>query len=175
MESLRLLFKRMRKNDFNYLLDYLSDAAHTKFLPLEKPYPVEEVKTYLRNRLKHWETYGFGVYMLSLKSTGEAVGYRGFERYKGTEFIDIRYGLASGFQGSGLALEAANACMHEAFTELRTPVLYGAAVPENTAAISILKKMGMTPCNDVDVYGDVVDYFSIQREDYMVSVCSLPE
>ncbi len=157
----------MRGDDFDYLMHFLSDPAHTKYLPLEKPYPEEEVKTYLDNRLKHWEAHGFGVYMLSLKSTGEAVGYCGFERFRETEFIDIRYGLANRFQGSGLALEAAKACMHEAFTKRRSPILYGAAAPENTASLSILKKLGMTPCSDVDFYGDVVDYFSIQREDYM--------
>ncbi len=167
MESSRLLLKKMRRDDFDYLLYFLSDPAHTKYLPLGKPYPEEEVKTYLDNRLKHWDAHGFGVYMLVLKSTGGTVGYCGFERFKETEFIDIRYGLASRLQGRGLALEAARACMHEAFTKRREPVLYGAAVPENTASLSILKKLGMTPCTDADAYGDVVNYFSIKREDYL--------
>ncbi|MCP4687287.1 MAG: GNAT family N-acetyltransferase [Desulfobacterales bacterium] len=162
-----MLFKRMREDDFEYLLHYLSNPAHTIFLPLEKPYPENEVRTYLDNRVKHWEKFGFGVYMLSLKSTGETVGYCGLERFKETEFIDIRYGLANEFWGRGLALEAAKAVIHEAFVERGTPVLYGAAVPDNASSVSILKKLGMTPCDDVDFYGDVVDYFSIQRTDYL--------
>lgn len=156
----------MRADDFDFLLRFLSDPVHTKYLPLGKPYPEDEVKNYLDNRLKHWEKYGFGVYMLTLESTGEKVGYCGFEHYKETDFIDIRYGLECRFQGRGLALEAARACMREMFAERRATVLHGAAMPGNTASASILVKLGMTPCDDADVYGDVVDYYSIHESDY---------
>lgn len=162
LESPRLLFKEIQSTDFDFLYQFHSDAKQTQYLPLEKPYPKKEVEQLLKNRIKHWKTHGFGTYILFLKTTQTPIGYCGLEYVKDTEYIDIRYGIVKEQGGKGLAAEAASHCLQWGFSELKLPIIYGAAVPENKPSVAILKKLGMTPAQDVFFYGDVVDYFSIK-------------
>ena len=148
-------------SDLNFFRTYLSDPVLTRFLPNEAPYPEEMIAAYLENRIAHWETYGFGSYLLGLGS--KIVGYAGLEFVRDTSYIDLRYGLIREVWGRGLALEAARVCLEEGFRRGLAETLYGAAMPENEASIAILKKVGMKPC-EVDLYGDEVEHFCIADE-----------
>ncbi len=120
------------------------------------------ITAYLHNRITHWDVHGFGSYLLRLDE--EVVGYGGLELVPNTSYIDLRYGLIQAVWGRGLAVEAARACLAEGFQLGLAKTLYGAAVPENTASLAVLKKVGMTPC-DVDLYGDEVLNFCLSASE----------
>jgi ribosomal-protein-alanine N-acetyltransferase len=93
IESSRLKLNAINSNDIDFLCQYYTDPELTKFLPSGKPYKKNKVVELLNNRIKHWNKHHFGTYLLSLKSSGEIIGYCGLEYVKDTEFIDIRYGV----------------------------------------------------------------------------------
>ena len=117
------------------------------------------IAAYLQSRIAHWETHGFGSYLLTLNS--QTVGYAGLEFVPDTPYIDLRYGLVREVWGRGLAVEAAQACLAEGFRRELAETLYGAAMLENEASVAVLKKVGMKPC-EVDLYGDGVVSFYIR-------------
>jgi len=67
----------------------------------------------------------------------------------------------------GYAFEAASFCLTYGFNTLGLSVVYGAAVTENYASIHVLKKTGMKPDPTFDCYGDVVDPYSINKQDFL--------
>ncbi len=159
-----LILNQITENDFNFAKFYLSDPERTRFLPLEKPYPEDEVQKWLANKLLHWEKHNFGSFIIQEKESRENIGFCGLEYARDTDFIDIRYGLIQDSWGKGYAFEAAFFCINEfGFEFLNLDVIYGAAVPENLASIYILKKLGMTPDSKFNCYGNVVDPYSIRK------------
>ena len=161
-ESPRLTYRKPAPEDLDFFRAYLCDPVLTRFLPNEGPYPEEMIVAYLQSRIAHWETHGFGSYLLDLDS--KTVGYCGLEFVRDTPYIDLRYGLLQAVWGRGLALEAARACLAEGFGSGLVRTLYGAAMPENKASIAVLKKIGMKPC-DVDLYGDEVVHLCVSANE----------
>ena len=160
LERPHLIYRKPTPDDLDFFRTYLSNPVLTRFLPNEGPYPEAMIATYLQNRIAHWETHGFGSYLLTLNS--QTVGYAGLEFVKGTSYIDLRYGLIQEVRGRGLALEAARACLAEGFRRGLAETFYGAVVPENKASIAVLKKVGMEP-SKVDLYGADVLHFCISQ------------
>ena len=162
-ESERLIYSPVSRTDIDFIMSYLSDPVQTRYLPNGAPYPDGLAIEWAAKRILHWETHGFGTYILTDKKSGEKIGFCGLEYAKGTRFIDIRYGLVQDAWGKGLAFEAGTACIQHGFSCLDLDTIYGAAVPENIPSSVILKKLGMTTDSDFIVYGDTVDTFSIKK------------
>ena len=163
-QSKRFYYKKVQPDDIDFITKFLSDPVLTRYLPLKRPYLKKEIENYLAGRISHWQTHGFGLYILILKSTDRKAGYCGLEYVGDTESIDIRYGILPDYSGKGMIQEAAHGLLEYGFNHLNLPVIYGAAIPENRASIKILKKIGMKPNHDADFYGDVVEYYSIQNK-----------
>ncbi|MCP4115081.1 MAG: GNAT family N-acetyltransferase [Desulfobacteraceae bacterium] len=161
MQTDRLILAPISANDHGFMAEFLSDSMLTRYLPKGGPYTGPEIEEYMAARFEHWETHGFGNFMLRKKSSGVTVGYAGLEHARGTAFVDIRYGIVQGHCGNGFALEAARAVAGYGFTVLGLTTLYGAAVPENEASLAVLRKIGMALDPAFDCYGDVVIPFSI--------------
>ena len=161
-----LTFRIIRNSDSEFVKNYLSDVETTKYLPLERPYNENEAKEWINIRLTHWKIHKFGMFILSDHRQVEPIGYCGLEYVKDTELVDIRYGLITKMWGKGYAFKAALAILTYGFTALNLHTIYGAAVDENAPSISILTKLGMKPDATFDVYGDVVNPYSISRENF---------
>lgn len=142
----------------------MSDPERTRFLPLERPYPEDRIYEWLRDRLLHWERHDFGTFMVREKGSEENIGYCGLEYVKKFAFIDVLYGLVQDRWGKGYAFEAASFCVKYGFEALKLETIYGAAIPENTASIHILKKIGMKPDSRFDCYGDMLESYSIKKD-----------
>ena len=162
--SERLAFRRPTAEDGGFWHNYLSDPDRTRFLRLGRPYTADEADTYLERRFEHWREHGFGTYVLSKRGSDTPIGYCGLEYFDGAH-VDVRYGLMQSAWGRGLAHEAAVRCVRLGFESLDLVEIYGVALPGNGASIAILKRLGMTPTQELDVYGDEVQYFVLRRED----------
>ena len=166
LQSKRLNLKPIVEGDYNFVRFYLSDPERTRFLPLEKPYPEKEAKEWFTNRILHWEKNDFGNFVLQEKESKEVIGFCGLEYARETDFIDIRYGLIQDTWGKGYAFEAASCCIKYGFEILGLEIIYGAAVPENYSSIHILKKIGMKPDSKFNCYGNVVEPYSINKNEF---------
>ncbi len=167
IESARLVLKRVQEEDFEFLQSFLSVPEHTRFLPMRGPYPMEQVQKFYIDRTEHWKKYHFGTYILHWKSSNQKIGYCGLEHTRGTECIQVLYGVTQSQWQQGIATEAAWQSIQLGFQKLDLPIIYGVVVPQNVASVNIFKKLGMTPDNTVDFYGKDVDYYSISQEKYL--------
>ncbi len=166
LSSERLIFREITGKDLGFISFFLSDNTRTRYLTLERPYTAQEASSWLSDRLHHWQKFRFGIFVLSLKESADALGYCGLEHTKGSSFIDLRYGLIEDFWGKGYGYEAAIRMVRFGFEQLGLDTIYGAAVPDNLGSIHIFKKIGMSRDESFDCYGDVVEPYSITGSQY---------
>ncbi len=155
LQSKRLILNQIGDNDLAFIHHYLSDSQRTQYLPLGKPYPEDKANKWFKNRILHWKNNNFGTFIVYEKDSNNCIGFCGLEYVMDSQLIDIRYGLIQNSWGKGYAFEAAQFCITYGFETLKLDVIYGAAVPENTASLHILKKVGMKPDLAFNCYGNV--------------------
>lgn len=161
--SKNLYYREISQDDYDFIKLYLSNQKTTRFLPLGRPYSEKETLKWFSARIEHWKKHNFGTFILMKKTTDEKIGFCGLEHALGSEFIDIRYSLVESVWGKGYAFEAASNLIKYGFENLNLSVIYGAAVAENYPSVSILKKTGMEPDENFNVYKSGVSTFSIKK------------
>lgn len=162
----RLILRQIVDEDLSFIQYFLADKELSKYLPLDRPYNLDESLKWFQGRIEHWCKYQFGTFILFDKESNKRLGYCGIEHIRESQFIDIRYGVDIPFWGKGYAYEAANSALAYGFSSLNLNKIYGAAVPGNMASIGLLKKLGMSEDAEFSVYGEDVTHFSVAIEYY---------
>jgi len=106
---------------------------------------------YLARNLRHWELYGFGIWILREQQSAEVIG-RAVLRHlvvEGVDEIEVGYALFPAFWGRGLATEVTAACLGLARERLRVPGIVAITAPANIASQRVLIKNGLTYDRDV--------------------------
>jgi ribosomal-protein-alanine N-acetyltransferase len=110
---------------------------------------------YLSRNLRHWQEFGFGVWMLREIEGAEIVG-RAILRHldlEGVDEVEIGFALYSKLWGRGLATEIGEACVAVARRELGIQSLVGITTLHNHASQRVLAKLGLAREREVDVEG----------------------
>lgn len=92
---------------------------------------------------------GFGFAAVELASTGECLGFAGFnatdlEPHLPPGAIEIGWRLAPEHWGKGYASEAAAAWLEYGFTSLQLDEIVSFAVAENIRSTAVMRRIGMT-------------------------------
>jgi ribosomal-protein-alanine N-acetyltransferase len=106
---------------------------------------------YLDRHLVHWDTHGFGFWMLTDLATGAAAGLAGLRHLplEGVDEVELGYGFLPAFWGRGLATEIAGVCAHHAFATLMLPSVVALTLDANVASQHVLRKVGLAFERDV--------------------------
>ncbi len=167
MDTERLYFTIISPEDRDFFSLYYSSALLTKYLPKGAPYNTEEIEILLQNRLNHWNTFGFGTYILRLKADSAPIGYCGLEHAYESEMVDIRYGIIDQYWNNGFGFEAARKIRDHGFNTLGIKQIFGAAKHKNLPSLRILEKLGMIPFNGAQFFNDSsLQFYRITRQQY---------
>lgn len=143
LETERLFLRTWTLADAPKLFEICGDANVMKYLGTGEPYEtLEQAEEFLRWAENYQTENGFCRWAILLKENQEIIGSCGFARPHGTEEIELGYLIARGFWGKGLATEAANACLHYGFEQLRFNEVIAITDLENTASHRVLEKIG---------------------------------
>jgi RimJ/RimL family protein N-acetyltransferase len=104
-----------------------------------------ETREFLEESLAHWRRYGFGVYMMTLRDTGEFAGRVAIRHAEivGRDEVELAWQLPSGLWGRGLATEAARALLVIAFDVLALPDVVAFTRSYNQRSRRVMEKLGM--------------------------------
>lgn len=143
IETSRLLLREMNEDDFSNLCTILQDEE--VMYAYEHAFSDEEVEAWLNNQLKRYDKYGFGLWAVILKETGQFIGQTGLsmQPYNDLEILEIGYLFAKKFWHKGYATEAAKACKDYAFDQLNQREVYSIIRDTNIASINVAKRNGM--------------------------------
>ena len=104
---------------------------------------------------KHQEKYGYTLWAVELKDTGELIGFTGLNNIDWdshfTPAIEIGWRLGSQYWGNkGYATESAKAALEYGFKQCHLKEIVSFTVPANIRSIRVMEKIGLKR----DVNGD---------------------
>ncbi len=137
----RLILREFKAEDAKDLLAVFSDDYARRFYP-EMTTEAAAAEWVGRN-LERYAEYGFGLWAIFEKSTGRLIGDCGptWQNAGGPAILEIGYHIAPDRRGHGFALEAAQACLANAFASTSEPEIGSIVAPENSASISVARRL----------------------------------
>lgn len=154
LETERLILRPMLASDF--------DALHLIFTDLRvmatfdhDPVTREQMERWLKRNLAHQEEFGYGLFSVLLKDTGEFIGDCGLEQMEvdNMKIAELGYDFRSDFWNRGYATEAAVAVRDYAFDVLHLPELISLIRVGNQASRRVAEKIGMRLAEEFTRYG----------------------
>ena len=166
-ESERLRFRECTIDDQDRLYQILSDPETMKHYP--KPYDEQGTIRWIRWNLDNYEKYGFGLWALELKESGEMIGDCGITMQNiDSELLpEIGYHIDRKYWRKGLAKEAARTVRDWGFSNTRFDALYSYMPASNVASYSTAASIGMKRIKEYDDPDGVKHYvYRITREEW---------
>ncbi|MBE5777239.1 MAG: GNAT family N-acetyltransferase [Clostridiales bacterium] len=142
-ETERLILRLITQDDFDSWRSILSDAETMKHYPA--PYDDVGVQRWINWTLDNYDRYGFGLWAVILKESGEFIGDCGItmQNINGQTLPEIGYHIHKAHWRKGYASEAARCCMAYAFDTLGFPAVYSYMTDSNAASYGVALKNGM--------------------------------
>lgn len=90
----------------------------------------------------HWHWHGYGYFFIEDKATGKPAGISGIWNPEGWPEPEVGWVVFDGFEGKGIAYEAACRARQWAYEDLGFTTLTSNIVPGNTRSIRLAERMG---------------------------------
>lgn len=104
----------------------------------------DEAWRWFAMNIGHWHIHGYGYLTIEDKETGKPAGICGIWNPEGWPEPEIGWVVYEGFEGKGIAYEAAVAVRAWAYSELKLTTLTSNIVPDNTRSIALATRLGAT-------------------------------
>lgn len=141
-QSTRLGFSLWNEARLDQALKLWGDPAVTRLIST-RGFKENEIKERLTTEIRFQKEHGFQYWPLFILENGEFAGCTGFHPVPGSNAtIELGYHLLPDYWGCGYAVEAAEAAIEHAFTELGTERIKAGHHPGNSASAAVLKKLG---------------------------------
>ena len=167
IETERLYLREMTEADFDALYEVLADENIMQYYPYS--FDRERVKNWIHRNMERYRIFGFGLWAVCLKETGEMIGDCGLtmQLINGSIKPEIGYHIRSDKQRNGYAKEAAIAVRDWTFSNTPFNVVYSYMKHTNVPSA---RTAGSYGCRLVDEFCDdeneVTKVYSVTREEW---------
>ena len=166
IETNRLFLRELAEDDFDALYRILSDAS----IMQHYPYSFDEAKVrwWISRNIERYRVFGFGLWAVCLKETGEMIGDCGLtmQRIGGQIKPEIGYHIRADHQRKGYGAEAAIAVRDWTFSNTPFNMVYSYLKHTNEPSARTAMAYG---CKQVDEFADeangITKVFAISREE----------
>ena len=143
IETDRLLLREFIPEDFPALFRILSDPETMQHYP--QPFDAQRTKGWIEWNLQNYREYGFGLWAVILKETGECIGDCGLtlQNIDGDILPEIGYHIHKKYWRKGFGSEAARAARDWAFEHTEYDRLYSYMKYTNIGSYSTAIAIGM--------------------------------
>lgn len=141
-ETDRLRIREITVEDVPRLYELYQDGSITQYMePLfpEVQQEIEYTKEYIKNI---YGFYGYGMWAIIEKQSGQMIGRVGFEYKEGFEGLELGFMLGVNYQGKGYAYEACCAVLNYGINGLGHKKYCAFVNEENTMSIKLCEKLG---------------------------------
>lgn len=167
IETKRLFLREMTEADFDALYKVLADSDIMQHYPYT--FYESRVKNWINKNIERYQIFGFGLWAVCLKETGEMIGDCGLtmQLINGQIKPEIGYHIRGDKQRKGYAKEAAVAVRNWTFKNTPFNIIYSymkhTNIPSSKTAVSY-------GCRQVDEFtdetNDIIKVFAISREEW---------
>ena len=164
IETERLFLREMKENDFDALYEVLADADIMQHYP--DTFDENRVRNWIQRNIERYRIFGFGLWAVCLKETGEMIGDCGLtlQLIDGRIKPEIGYHIRANKQRNGYAKEAAIAVRDWTFNNTPFQIVYSYMKYTNEPSVKTAISYG---CKQVDEYKDdeneLTKVFAISR------------
>lgn len=166
LETERLILRELQPEDYDALYAVLADSDIMQHYPYT--FDEKRVRGWIERNRTRYQQYGFGLFAVCLKETGEMIGDCGmtFQNIDGEMLPEIGYHLRADMQRKGYAKEAATAVRDWAFKNTSFRALYSYCKYTNVASMRTAESIGMKFWKEYpDSDNDISHVSVIRREE----------
>lgn len=140
----RLNLRLMGRDDAHLLQQIFADPIAMKYYPSTKD--KQETMEWIDWTLRNYGEYGVGLWIVEDRITGEFLGQCGIvpQMVDGVREMEIGYLFARRVWGNGFATEAAQACKHYGFKQMKLPKIVSLPDAHNKPSARVAERVGMT-------------------------------
>lgn len=145
LETERLTLQRFSRDDAPFILELVNDPSFVRNIGDRGVRTLEDAGRYIETGpAASYARNGFGLWLVSLKETGESIGMCGLIQRDALQDVDIGYAFLPKFWGRGYAVESARAVREYGKNTVGLTRLVAIVNPDNAASIRVLGRIGMT-------------------------------
>ena len=167
IETKRLALREYTLGDFDALFGILSDPETMQHYP--KPYDEEQTRQWIEWNLQNYKEYGFGLWAVVLKETGEFIGDCGItiQNIDGELLPEIGYHIHKKHWRKGFGSEAARAVRDWAFENTEYDRIYSYMKYTNIGSYSTAAAAGMKKVKEYPDEKNGISYaYAITRKEW---------
>ena len=168
IETERLLLREYTIDDFDALYEIMSDAETMQHYPA--PFDAARTRRWIEWNLENYAQYGFGLWAVVLKETGEFIGDCGLtlQNIDGEMLPEIGYHIHKKYWRRGFGKEAAHAARDWAFMNTKYNVLYSYMKFTNEGSWRTAMANGMKKVKEYPDPKNMISYaFAITRKEWI--------
>jgi RimJ/RimL family protein N-acetyltransferase len=140
LETPRLILRGPEARDIEPTIAFLLDRDRSEGFG-SSPNRGEAWRWFTLN-VGHWHIHGYGYFTIEMKDTGETAGIAGIWNPEGWPEPELGWALYAGFEGRGIAYEAAHRARRYAYEDLGFDTLTSNIVPGNTRSVALAERLG---------------------------------
>ena len=147
LETKRLRLREITQTDYKALSQILQDEE--TMYAYEGAFSDKEVQEWLDRQIRRYKKWGFGLWAVILKETGDFIGQCGLtmQPWKDQEVLEIGYLFQRAHWHKGYAAEAAKACKKYAFEILKASEVCSIIRDTNIPSQKVALRNGMHPAD----------------------------
>ena len=171
LETEQLILRELTMEDLDAWHMILSDKETRQYYP--KPFDIEKTRSWITWNLDNYQKYGFGLWAVLLRETGQFIGDCGITMQMIHEKLlpEIGYHIDKRFWKKGYATQAARACLAWAFVHTEFDEIYSYQMSTNLPSRRVAEKMGMTLREEyVDSVNIKTSVYAITRERFQRNI-----
>jgi RimJ/RimL family protein N-acetyltransferase len=144
IETERLCLRFFDETDAEFVFQLVNEPGWLQNIGDRGVRNVDDARRFITDRLAaSYERFGFGLYLVELKETGESAGMCGLVKRDSLEDVDIGFAFLEKFQSKGYAFESAAAVTDYAQNALGLKRLAAIVSPGNRGSIKLLEKLNL--------------------------------
>ena len=143
LTTARLRLELLSYDDSGFIRDLLNERGFIEYIGDKGVRTQEDAEQYLRaGPIGSYEENGFGLYLVRLDDSGEAIGICGLLKRDGFDDPDLGFAFCESHWGQGYASEAARAVLNYGHSDLGLDRIIAMADAANEASVRVLEKLG---------------------------------
>jgi RimJ/RimL family protein N-acetyltransferase len=144
LETDRLILRHLTTDDAAFILELVNEPSFIRYIGDKQVRTLDDARAYVLNGpVKSYETYGFGLNLVELKSGSTPIGMCGLLQRETLPDPDIGFAFLPAYWKQGYAFEAAAAVMKHARETLGIEQVLAITSPDNEASAKLLGKIGL--------------------------------
>jgi len=160
LETERLALRRLTAADAGFVHELVNEPSWIRFIGDRGVRTLDDARAYLdKGPLAMYRRFGFGLWVVELKGTGEPTGLCGLIKRDALEDVDIGFAFLPRFWRQGYALESARAVIAYGREILELDRIVAITSPDNDASIRLLEKIGLRCEQNIQFAGEPTKLF----------------